>query len=155
MDKQQPVFNLATPSKGKAHSVSIIKIGEALIEMVYPYNVELTPELLMQQDKILDDQHNDYSYRLPSIVVHLDGVSDLLPETRNYMNSKQHQNRYKAVAYVLSSGNMAVLEKHYLEQLFFSQTRNAGSTSLHHYPIGIFKESTVAQRWLKSLAHAF
>ncbi|RDX37516.1 hypothetical protein DZA50_02150 [Kangiella sp. HD9-110m-PIT-SAG07] len=132
------------------HSPTMIETSNNLVTLSYPYSVELDLHLLQQQDELITNIYHQYHPRLPRVMILLDGVSDLSTDSWNYIQSYPHQKLYQSVAYVLSKGNMSVLERHYLEQLFINRTQKPTESTNLNYPIGIFTTVKQAIRWLGS-----
>lgn len=131
-------------------SASIIESHNQILCVKFPYNVELCEDFFTTNDQHLaSEYHQDHSKSRQLLVI-LEGIADWSSDCRAYLRSETHQKMYSAVAFVLSSGNMSVLEKHYLELVFANQLQNNPSKLLPRYPIGIFLNKKDALSWLES-----
>ena len=134
----------------KSEPIQIFSIHDALISVNYPYNIEITGSFLRQQDDLLQQAYHSYYSKKPQLLIQLDGVSDITTDAKHYINHNSHNKLYSAIAFVLSRGDMSVLERHYLEQLLSNQLRNNKLRNKHAYTVGIFNDIRSAQVWLAS-----
>lgn len=130
--------------------VSITDISDNVVSLDYPYSIELTQDFFIAQDERLIHSYHQYHSRIPQLLIQLDGIADIASESKSYIQSNQHQKLYDAVAFILSKGNMAVLERHYLEQLLATSLQSSRSRNQSYYPVGIFNDRKSAARWLAS-----
>ncbi len=150
MDKQRLPVRSHTLRQRKLQTISIQDISDNLILVNYPYNVVLSTELLQHQDNLLQEKYHRYHDRLPQLLIQLDGIAELDQDCNEYLQSIEHQQSYDAVAFVLGKGNMSVLERHYLEQLFIYRSQRSSKLVKSHYPIGVFATELQARKWLSS-----
>lgn len=134
----------------KTEDLYISAIHNGLICINYPYNVELTANFFQQQDKYIQNKYHRLHRKQPQLLIQLDGISELDASCKPYIQSNQHQKLYDSIAFVLSKGNMAVLERHYLELLLANQLQNKRLKEHNHYSVGIFTDRRSAQNWLAS-----
>lgn len=133
-----------------ADGVSIIEISDNIINLAYPHNVELSALFFKQQDSFLNEEYLQAHANPAQLLIQLDGISELLLDCKAYLQSKAHQSLYASAAFVLSEGNMAVLERHYLQQLFSGRLNNNNIKHQSDYPVGIFNDNKLAKNWLSS-----
>ena len=136
--------------KYQADKVLITRVYDNIVSVDYPCNVELNQDFFKKQDKLIQDTYHRFHSRLPQLIIQLDGVSDLSSSCKMYTQSEQHQKLYDAAAFILSKGNMSVLERHYLEQLLADQLQNRRLKKRNNYPVGIFSDKKSAENWLAS-----
>lgn len=130
--------------------ITILDAEDDILRVKYPYNVELCRNFFSKQDQYICTEHHPIYTRIPLLLVKLDGISDWSQDCRTYIQSDSHQQLYGAVAFVLSSGNITVLERHYLKLVFSNQLYNKTPKDSSRYPIGIFENDKDARRWLRS-----
>lgn len=150
MDKQLVTRRRHETRAKKSQTISIVEVRDTLISVDYPYNAEFTAELLKQQDELLVQQYHRFHSRLPQLLIYLNGISEIGSDCKSYIQSKAHQDLYESVAFILSKGNMSVLERHYLQQLYINQPQASFKSLKSAYSIGVFPATEPAQLWLKS-----
>lgn len=150
MDKQQWSSRRHPSRQRKGQSIRVDEIRDNMISISYPYNAELNLDLLMKQDEQLKQQYHTSRSRILLLLIKLDGITDIDQACKNYIHSKEHQELYDSIAFVLSKGNMSVLERHYIEQLYSYRPKTQLKNSNRSYSIGVFTAFNQAQRWLES-----
>lgn len=137
----QQASHRSIPSVGK---ITIVDIKDRIVSINYPHNVELTKAFLASQDRLIQTEYRRLHSTRPQLLIQLDGIAELSIDCRQYALTSEHQNLYASVAYVMSKGNMSVLERHYLAQLTSIQRQ----TKYNSYAIGIFSAHKTAYEWL-------
>ncbi|WP_343985036.1 hypothetical protein [Kangiella japonica] len=135
---------------GVHRCASIIESHNQILYVKFPYNVELCEDFFTANDQHISSEYHQHHAKSPQLLVMLDGIADWSSDSRAYLKSKKHQGMYSAIAYVLSTGNMSVLEKHYLELVYANQLQNNPPKLSLRYPIGIFQNKKDALHWLES-----
>jgi hypothetical protein len=129
---------------------SIIESHNQILCVKFPYNVELCEDFFVANDQHISSEYHQHHAKSPQLLVILDGIADWSSDCRTYLKSETHQSLYSAIAFILSTGNMSVLEKHYLELVYANQLQNNPPKLSQRYPIGIFSNKNDALRWLES-----
>lgn len=152
MAKYHPASNQRIDEfeSSQSESIQLVSIHDALITVTYPYNVEIAASFLSDQDQLLQQTYHSYHGKKPQLLIKLDGISDITTDAKQYINQKSHHGLYSSVGFVLSKGDMSVLERHYLEQLLSFQLRNNRRINKQDYTVGIFTSELAAKIWLAS-----
>ncbi|WP_223669124.1 hypothetical protein [Kangiella shandongensis] len=140
----------APAHKPLIQELTITRIDVPVVTLQYPHNVMFCEAFLRQKDEFIQSCYHQQNNRLPQLLIKLDGISDVSSDLASYIQSKHHQALYSSVAYVLSQGNMAVLEQHHLEHLVANHLQNSPTSGSNFYPIGIFTSAGQALEWLTS-----
>lgn len=140
---------VATHTKANSYDHKLeAGLESGILYISYPYNVDLTSHLIKEQDKLVKNITDNNHTVLTQVIIKLDGISEVSQDCKEYLISQSHQCLYDSVAFVLSKGNMSVLEKHYLMQLLTLHKPNTQPRK--NYPIGVFKDALEAERWMAS-----
>jgi len=128
--------------------LSIKKIDNNQVFIDYPHDAELDESFMQNQDRVIQESYHRFHRRLPQLIIQLDGISEITINCANYMRTQKHRSLYESVAFVLSKGDMSVLERHYLEQLLSNQLLKSYRKKGPSYTVGIFSELQKAKQWL-------